>query len=190
MPIKRMVIFSSFLINYFLKVHLHLSSKIKSKKNHKLIKVFLTSLPWWWKDRIRNRKNNDESGPEGLKTDPTNPDRLHWLLLIRIHDTPRTVSRSIMYRKVRIRIIFFWSTGFRMMLQCGQCCGSGCDEVWQCYLSNHHMLYSRCRFYYFLLEIKYQYNFYCDGFTVRIRVRKLRMRRHLSTSTYRTVHIL
>jgi hypothetical protein len=39
--------------------------------------------------RIRNRKNNDLSGSGGRKiSDPMNPDRLHWLLLIRIHDTP------------------------------------------------------------------------------------------------------
>ncbi len=48
-----------------------------------------------------------------------------------------------------------------MILKCGECCGSGCDEVWQCTVTSvprHH----RC--YYFLMKIEYQYNFYCDGF--------------------------
>ncbi len=74
-----------------------------------------------------------------------------------------------------------------MILQCGQCCGSGCDEVWQC---NFSMVPLHHRFYYFLMKIEYQYNFYCDGFTERIRVGKFRMRLDLSTSTYCTYTVL
>ncbi len=78
-------IFSNFFVYYFLKVHLHPSSKIKSQRSHKKgeIKVFLIFLLAAGRIWIREAKKHT-----GM--DHTDPDTNHWCF-----DNPSRLFRAV-----------------------------------------------------------------------------------------------